>query len=163
MNLKNIAYINVKNEANENDPSKWANQTSREPFSPIYGELELAPNKFLSVQADAEWSPYGNEVLSQNAALTIIDRRGDSAFVEHRFKNESRESIYTNLLLHLSDRISAYADYERNLHDGERIKLGLGLFYQSQCWSIDLQFTDEVGDRKYAFKVNLFGLGGFGK
>jgi len=150
------------NESNEDDPAKWANQTTREPFSPVYGEIELAPSRFFSLQADAQWCPYESKFQSRNASLIITDSRGDRAFVEHRFTRDSSESIYSNFLLHVSDRLRVHADYERNLHDGRNIKLGLGLLYQSQCWSIDLRYTDEIGDRKYAFVVNLFGLGGFG-
>ena len=150
------------NEARENDPSKWSDPTRRKPFSPVYGELELHPAGVLSLQADGQWSPYGNTLQSHNAALTLTDDRGDSAFLEHRFVKDSSESIYTNLLVRLSDRTAAYGDYERNLHDDERIKLGIGLLVEFQCWSIDLHFTDEADDRRYAVKVNLQGLGGIG-
>jgi LPS-assembly protein len=147
-------------EAREDDPAKWANKTSREPFLPLYGEIELIPAYFLSLRADAQWSYYGAGFLSENIALTATDGRGDRAFVEHRFSRDSVDSIYANLLYHISGRVSASAEYERNLLSGERIRLGFGLGYTASCWSVDFRFLEETGDRKFLFRVNLSGLGG---
>ncbi|MFC1886047.1 LPS-assembly protein LptD [Thermodesulfobacteriota bacterium] len=154
-------YYNI-NEARENDRSKLANPNRREPFSPVYGELQLSPKRFITIQADAEWSLYEREFNSKNASFTLTDQRGDKAFVEYRYKNDTSESIYTHLLLQFSDRISTYVDYERSFFDNKRIKFGLGLTYNSQCWSVDIQYADELDDRSYMFKVNFFGLGGIG-
>ena len=142
------------NKANEHDP---------EPFSSIYGELELVPGKYFSMQADAEWSQYESTLLSHNAAINIWDKRGDKIFVEHRYTRDSSESIYTDFLLKISHRISVYADYERNIYDSKDIRTGLGFLYKAQCWSLDLSYTEEENERRYAFMVNLYGLGGLGK
>ncbi len=147
------------NKANEDDP---------EPFSPIKGELGIEPIEYLSMNADAEWSKYEDQFQSHNIAVNISDKRGDKLSVEHRYKRDSItwsktiESVYTDFLLKISDRLSAYTDYEYNILEEKEIKFGLGLLYQSQCWSIELSFTDEEDDRRYALMVNLYGLGGFG-
>ena len=142
------------NKAKKHDP---------EPFSLVNGELELVPGRYFSIDADATWSQYESDFLSHNVAVTISDNREDRLFVEHRYTRDSVESIYTNLLLKISDRLSVYTDYERNLHDGKDIRTGAGFLYETQCWSIDCSYEDEDGDRRYAFMVNLYGLGEFGK
>ncbi len=141
------------NKANEDDP---------EPFSLIKGELGIEPVEYLSMNADAEWSQYEDEFQSNNVAVKISDKRGDKLSVERRYTRDSIYSIYTDLLLKISDRLSAYTDYEYNILDDERIRFGLGFLYQAQCWSIELSYTVEENDRRYALMINLFGFGGFG-
>jgi len=92
----------------------------------------------------------------------VSDTRGDRLFVEYRNEKNDSESAYTNLLVTLSDRLRAYMDYEQNLQNSTRIQSGIGLRYQSQCWSVDIRYIDEVDDRLYVFLINLTGLGGFG-
>jgi LPS-assembly protein len=140
------------NKAKEDDP---------EPFSTIYGEIEIVPVKYFSIDADAQWSHYDNRFRSRNVALNLWDKRGDKLFVEHRYTIDSSESIYTDLLLKVSDRLSAYAEYERNIFEGEDIKYGVGFLYETQCWSLDLRYIDEENDRKFVFMIDLFGIGRF--
>ncbi len=142
------------NKAKENDP---------EPFSSVNGELEFVPGRYFSIDADATWSPYETDFLSHNIAVTILDNREDRLLVEYRYTRDLVESIYTNLLLKISDGLSVYTDYERNMYDGKNIRTGAGFLYKAQCWSIDCSYEDEGGDRQYTFMVNLYGLGEFGK
>jgi len=155
------------NEAGETDPLKWANKETKQPFSPIKGTLELVPVRYFLMDADAEWSQYDNEIISHNVAARLFDKRGDSLFVEHRYERDSsesiqdgKESIYTKCILTISDRISTYGEYERNIYYNEDIKKGAGFLYKSQCWSIEAIYTDEAGEQKCLFLVNLHGLGG---
>ena len=136
-----------------------AQEDDPEPFSPVYGELQLAPGRYLSMQADATWSQYENDFISHNVAANIRDKRGDRLFAEHRYERDSSRSIYYHLLLRVSGGLSAYTEHERNLHDEKDIKQGIGLLYKAQCWSIELSYTDEENDRRYAFMINLYGLG----
>lgn len=134
-----------------------------EPFSCVYAEIEATPSRYFSIRADAEWSQYENDFQSYNTAVSISDKRGDKVFVEHRYAQDSSESIYMNVLIGLSDNLSIRSAYERNIHDSQDIKTNFGFLYKSQCWSIDYSYTDEDDDRKHALIVNLYGLGEFGK
>jgi LPS-assembly protein len=133
-----------------------------EPFSPIYAELELIPGKYFSIDADAQWSHYDNEFRSHNIELNVWDHRGDKLFVEYRYTRDNSESISTDLLLKLSDRLSAYSEYERDIFGGQVIQYGLGFLYESQCWSLDLHFIKDQNDYKYQFMIKLHGLGEIG-
>jgi LPS-assembly protein len=150
------------NEAKEDNPENWVNKEEKRPFSPIYGELELIPGNYFSMHADAQWCQYESDFLSHNVAVNVSDKRKDRIFVEHRYTRNSSQSIYTDLLLKISDRLNAYSNYERNLYDRKRIKSSLGFLYKAQCWSIDVSYTHEGDDRRYSFLINLFGLGGLG-
>ena len=137
-------------------------QIDPKPWVPLYGEIQLEPYRFLGFQADAEWSYDDSAFKSRNVGTMISDIRGDRVFAEYRYENKEIESVYTNLLVALTDRIQAYTDYEQNVRDSTRIQSGVGMRYQSQCWSVDVRYIDEVDDRKYIFLINLSGLGGFG-
>jgi LPS-assembly protein len=154
------------NEAKEDTPSQWANQKEKRPFSTIYGEIEIDPVQYVSVQADATWCQYDSLVKSRNIAATLSDKRGDRLFVEHRYTQDSQdpsESIYTDISMVVSEQLKVYADYERDLYGTQDIKKGLGFLYKTQCWSIDFSYTHEDNDRKYAFIINLYGIGEFGR
>ncbi|OQY59310.1 MAG: hypothetical protein B6245_07375 [Desulfobacteraceae bacterium 4572_88] len=149
-------------EADESDPAKWRNPGKKRPFLPTYGEVELIPARFLSLWADAEWDHYEGAFRSCNIAADLSDNRGDRLFVEHRYEQDLRESLYTELTVRFSDALSAYADYERNLHDGKEIRRRMGMSYAAQCWSADFRHSYETGDHRYAFMINLYGLGSIG-
>ncbi|MCD6185863.1 MAG: LPS-assembly protein LptD [Deltaproteobacteria bacterium] len=150
-------------EEREDDSARWANGENRRPFSPIYAELEFNPDKYLSIQADSELSPYDGAFESFNIDTNISDIRGDSLFCEYRYSQDYSESFYINFYINLSDRFSVYLENEQNLKDQEDIKSGLGFMYTSQCWAVHFGFTDDDGDLEYALMFDLYGLGGIGK
>ena len=158
------------NEASEKDPSKWKNGTTQEPFSPVYGKLEITPEAYYVLTADGEWSVYGEGLIARNLAVSLSDQRGDQLFVEHRFQkdidqvdqNTEVESIFSSLLLKISDRLSATGEYERDIYDQNDLLISLGTLYQSQCWSLRLKYTHEGDEQKYAFMIGLQGLGDMG-
>ena len=141
------------NKEKDNDP---------EPFSPIYAELEVIPGRYFSIDADAEWSHYDNEFRSHNIELNLWDNRGDKLFLEYRYTIHESESIYTDFLLKLSDRLSAYAEYERDIFNGRVIEYGLGFLYERQCWSLNFNLIKDENDYKYQFMIKLFGIGEIG-
>jgi len=149
-------------EAREDDPQKWENQTDQRPFSPVKGELEFYPAKYLSFKGDAQWCSYDDEFPSYNAKMSLSDNRGDRLFVEYRYTRDFIKSITTDLSLKITDYLTAYGGYERNILDDKRIKTSVGIKYQAQCWSVGISCTDEPDDRKYEFSINLYGLGEVG-
>ncbi len=139
-----------------------AEQPDPKPWVPLYAEIQFEPYRYLAFQADAEWSYDDNAFRSRNFGAMLSDIRQDRLFVEYRYQENDSESAYANLMLTLNDRLKTYMDYEQNLRDNTRIQSGIGLRYQSQCWSVDVRYVDQVSDRQYVFLINLVGLGGFG-
>jgi len=150
------------NEAKEDNPANRGDKNQKMPFSPVYGEIELLPGRYLSLEADATRSLYESFYRSHNVAISISDNRGDKLFVEHRYSHDSSESIYTDLSLRITDGLTGYAEHERNLYDGRDITKSVGFFYEKQCWALDFFYQDEHNDRRYAFIVYLYGLGKHG-
>ncbi len=141
-----------------------ADETGKEkrPFSPIYGEIDLVPGRFVSLEADAEWCVYENDFQSRNVSINLWDERGDRLSVAHRYAQDAHESVYADIMVKLSDSISAYADYERNIYDKKELRNSLGFLYDAQCWSAELRHINEADEHKYAFMINLYGLGEIG-
>ena len=134
---------------------------NREPFSPIYAELNFSPVSYLSFRGDASRSPYKNYFNTHNVSVWLNDNRGDRLFLEHRYTHKSSESIYVDLRVKITERLSTYTQYEKNLFDDEAIRTGLGLLYQTPCWSLKCDYTKEEDDQQFAFMINLVGLGEF--
>ncbi len=156
-------------EEKEDEPSKWLNGRNQRPFSPIFGRIELNPFKYLHIEADANWSTYESAFETSGIKSSISDKRGDSFFLEYRYNrnfldyNETIESIYSNVLLNIWENLSLYAEIERDIRNNEDIESGVGFLYTSQCWAVNFGFSNDDGDMEYAFMVELYGLGGFGK
>ncbi|MEE8400374.1 MAG: LPS assembly protein LptD [Desulfobacterales bacterium] len=136
-----------------------ADDPGSEPFSPIRARLEIRPLDHLAVDIESQWSPYGSGFVSHSASLALHDERGDRLFVEYRFEADIMESVYGDFKMTLTDRLSAYGDYERNLHDKKRIRQGLGLLYEERCWSLDVRYSEEANDRRVGLVIHLYGLG----
>jgi len=150
------------NEANDKDKEE------KKPFSNIKAELDFEPTKFLYLEADTTWSPYEGDLLSSRVELNLSDKRGDELFLRHRYTRDSRkdrkdgrESIYAKLLFNLTNRISTFFEYERNLYEDEDFLKGFGLLYNAQCWGVIFRYTDRADNQTYSISINLLGLGGF--
>jgi LPS-assembly protein len=134
-----------------------------EPFSPIFARLDLTAGRLLSLRADAQWSTYDSNFLTHNIALRAADKRGDRIFLQHRYAKDLQETFYADAIINLHERIAMFTEYERNIKDGNTLLYGFGFLYMASCWSLDIGYADEEGDKKYAFMVNLYGLGGLGQ
>jgi LPS-assembly protein len=132
------------------------------PFSDIYGELELALSRYLALDADASYDPYGSRFSSHNVGATINDNRGDQLTVEHRYTLDLNESIRSTASFRMTDRLTLKGEYERNILDEKDIVKGAGFIYTAQCWSVGVRYAVEGQDKRFGFLINLAGLGGVG-
>lgn len=130
------------------------------PFSPFYSEIRLTPVDFFSLQADAEWDAYEGDFLNRNLAVDLTDARGDQLFAEHRYTRGVSETLYARVSAPVAAGVAVFAEHERDMDEDETLKTGLGLAYEGQCWAAGFRYSDEEGDRSYAFSVELKGLGG---
>jgi LPS-assembly protein len=145
-------------------------ENSNRSFSPILARLDITPVKYIRADAEAKWSVYDNELLSQNFQATLWDHRGDELYVDYRYAKKSKEtenidtiqSISGKLKMQLTDRLSILLDHKHNIEKSLRIRTGAGFSYQASCWSFDFKYTNEPNDQIFEFKINLFGLGEVG-
>ncbi len=141
------------NKENSDDPR---------PFSDISFDSEFYPSDYISINADAEWSPYDNEFTSCNTGVSLKDTRGDSIYGEYRYTRSITESIYTRLDVILTQSLNAWISYEKNILDNTRIETMTGFVFHRKCWSLEITYDDKPNNKSFAFMVTLSGLGGFG-
>ena len=169
-------------EAREDDPLKWNSPDERQPFSPTYGELTVTPGKYFNIKGDISWDFYENRVQTHNLGVNLWDIRNDTLYIAHRYKRKpkdidiadldpvfgsyedvvSYESLFADVNVRVTDKIFARSQIERNLDSNETIWLLFGIRYETQCWSADINYIDDGTDQKYAFYINLYGLGKIG-
>lgn len=147
------------NEEKETDPAKWRNGESKEEFYPLEFELDITPDRYFNLDSDWKWSKYEKGITTANIKLSVHDDRGDSLGVEYRYTRDAIESLITSVSAKLTNAVSVYADREYDMILNEPIETNTGIKYNSQCWSIDILYTDKPEERKYTFTFNLLGLG----
>lgn len=139
------------------------------PFSTIYAKLEFSPQDSFSLDADADWSVYDGQFKTGNLSLNLKDRRNDQLKIEYRFaertsrsKDNTKESFYATAGLNLTNQLSIFGSWERDLYTDIELEYGGGFLYASQCWSLEASHTVEERDHRYFFTINLYGLGKIG-
>jgi len=133
-----------------------------EPFSDIFGELDIDIGSDFRLDADASFDVYDNHFSSHNVAAILTDGRGDRLWIEHRYERDASESIHGTLAIKLTNRLNVRGEYERDLLAENDILKGAGVLYTSQCWALDFFYKIEDDDHSVSLNVNLMGLGGFG-
>jgi LPS-assembly protein len=139
------------------------------PFSDISAELDFTPGQYVSLDADAAWSPYDSEFTSHNVLLSLWDARGDRLNVDYRYARkpddtaqDTIKSISLSGQMVLNNRWLARGSYEYNFYTNETIASQIGLSYQSQCWAVDLDYRTEEDDHSISAMLTLLGLGSVG-
>jgi LPS-assembly protein len=156
------------NEASEDDPTKFRNKKTREPFEPLYGEIEFLPYHYISFKSDGKWSYYDSRMTQANVSMTLQDQRKDKIIFERRYTRDtvtpsnSVNSLRSYLYLNLNDHFSLYGLNDRDILKHEDIKTSAGVIYNSQCWGLEFDYTHAPGDRRYMMIFSLKGLGDFG-
>jgi LPS-assembly protein len=160
---REVGYVELS-QSYDRVPPLEENGQERDHLSPLKLEIEFSPTDAFRLTADAQRSLHSGHYDSHNIAVQIADGRGDELFVQHRYTYDVSESIFTQLLVPLTDHLTTYSEWERNLDLPLTIEFGAGLLYTRQCWALDLGYlySEDIG-KQFAFMVHLNGLGGFGR
>ncbi len=148
---------------------------SSRPFSPIRAQLELYPRKYLSLKAEAAYDTYEMSFRKRDLRATLTSPRGDELTVDYRYDkrkfdfsgserlDKNVQSIMAGAKIKLPFNFMVYGSTEYNLQTERRLESIIGLTYDAQCWSLDVNYTDaENNDKAIGFRVTLNGLGGYG-
>jgi LPS-assembly protein len=166
MRLKFEQSYNIRNARSDN---------RNRPFSPIRAELEFNPRRYLSLKAETAYDVYDTRFVKRDLLLKLESPRGDELKIDYRydkrpfdFTGEERldkhvQSITAGAKLKLPYHLTTYGATEYDLQDNQRIESTVGVLYEAQCWSLDINFNDTENDgRAIAFQISLKGLGGLG-
>ena len=142
--------------------SNLAEGENREPFSPIIAELDVFLTPYVVFASDATWDVYRNRFDTGTAAIRVVDTRNDKFNVEYVYTRRQTESIYADMMVQINSSFAVGAEYEYNIFDDKRLKTGILLSYNAQCWSTELKYTDEPSEQRVEIQFNLTGLSDFG-
>jgi LPS-assembly protein len=156
-------------EAREDDPLEWNNGETQEPFSPIFARLDITPEEYFRLSAQADWSIYDRETVNRSLAAILSDLRGNRLAIAHQFSRETDsesqdgvDSFVADGTLRVTRPLSLTARYERDLYTDKDLETSFGILYASQCWSLKLNYTKDVDEIIYSFEIALNGLGSIG-
>ncbi len=128
-------------------------------LEPLYMELDMMPTDFVTLGTETTWNHDKGKLASNNIFGRWNDSRGDRFCLEHRYTRNQSQSIYFDGVYALTDALSLYGEYERNLEENRDVSKTFGGFYRAQCWLVDIGVSHEDNDRKIGFMIHLNGLG----
>jgi LPS-assembly protein len=129
------------------------------PFGDVALELDLAPNRFLSLAARNIYNVNLGDWKQSNYDLTVSDRRGDSISAGYRYTRDTLEEINLSLKAALLSSLDLVFVLKRNQLDSKTIEATYGVKYRKQCWDIEFNWSDRDNDRTFMVYVSLSGLG----
>jgi LPS-assembly protein len=150
------------------DINRYNNDADR-PFSDLTSELDIHPGQYIRLHADTRWRPYDGEFYAYNLALQLWSTRGDRIVLDYRFTRADEDyravkSINTAAVWQATQRWQLRGRYERNLEVNQLLETGIGVSYMTQCWGVDFDYMiDAENNSSFSARVNLAGLGGFGR
>ncbi|MBN2255303.1 MAG: LPS-assembly protein LptD [Deltaproteobacteria bacterium] len=143
--------------------STTAGTRDRRPFGPVDMELNVDPFKYLSFYADASFDVNAGEWKETNYDATVSDWRGDSLTLEYRYTQKTLEEINLNLKACITDALQFNYMLRKNEFDKKVLETLYSIDYTSQCWAVQLTYTDTPDDRKFMIIMSLYGLGKVGR
>ena len=136
----------------------------REPFEPLYAELNVRPFRGFSLFAETGWDYYDRKITFADVAVDLtVDRSGgrkDRFRADYLYgKEEDHESLLMWFDVNLVYGLSAGSSYERALNVKENISTKFWVQYLRQCWGLKLIVKDEDEDTSVMLEFQLIGLG----
>ena len=130
------------------------------PFMPIDLELDINPYQYLGF---ANKSAYDVNTMSWaqiQQDIALKDTRGDSLAFVYRYTKDSVESYGIVGRIRATKSVDIFGGLRENLFDRTTLEKTIGLEFRSQCWAVEVSYSDLVSDRTF---MVLFSLSGFGR
>jgi LPS-assembly protein len=129
------------------------------PFGDVQIELDVTPLDFFSFSARNLYNVDRESWDQANYNLSLKDHRGDTLSAGYSYTVDTVEEVDLSLTSALRNDLFATLILRQNLKDQLSIEHTYKLRYQKQCWSVEVSYSETVGDRSYNVLVSLYGLG----
>jgi LPS-assembly protein len=134
----------------------------RRPFSNVTGEIEILPLPYLTFRSAFGWSPYSGKFDSQSYNLTVLDKKGNRAYLEYLSSSgDQYRQVNANLSWKINPVWSTTFLTRYSLDQNKNFETSIGVAYTQQCWGVKLVYTDTPNDQKIVLSVSLKGIGEF--
>ncbi len=144
------------------DGTPFTTTTTAQPFSSVFGELEISPNPNLTLRSSVGWSPYTGRMDSQNYGLTLLDKKGNRAYLEYwSTSGDQFRQVNANLFWKINPIWSVSFMTRYSLDQNKNFETTVSAGYTQQCWGIKILYSNTLDDQKLILSVTLKGLGEF--
>ena len=130
------------------------------PFMPIDLEADINPYNYLSFTTRASYDVNTTSWARLNQDIGLNDTRGDSLAFVYRYTKNSLESAGLAGRIRATNFLDVFGVLRENLFDRATLEKTIGLEFRSQCWGVQVSYSDLVNDRTFTV---LFSLTGFGR
>jgi LPS-assembly protein len=130
------------------------------PFRPVDMEIDINPLKYLSFMTRAAYDVNTTSWAQINQDIALSDTRGDSLSFVYRYTKDSVESVGVFGRARVTNSLDLFAGFRQDEFSNSNLEKTVGFEYRSQCWGVEVSYSDLVDDR--SFKI-LFSLTGFGR
>jgi LPS-assembly protein len=134
----------------------------RETFSPLALEIDINPNPYLgfTTRSSYDFNTMSWAILNQDIALK--DARGDSLAFVYRYTKNSVESAGIIGRFRVTNSLDVFAGLREDLFTRTSLQKTIGFEYRSQCWGVEVSYSDLVDDRQFTILFSLIGFGRVG-
>jgi LPS-assembly protein len=134
--------------------------SSRQPFSPFYADLRLAPTRYTNFEATVGYDfDGGREGLADVRALGSLAVGGNELSFDYNYRdglvNYLAGTVTTELLK------PVYLSYRNriDLEAGTQLEQVFAVEFRHQCWSLILTYKDRLADQEFMVNFAFSGLG----
>jgi LPS-assembly protein len=130
------------------------------PFRPVDMEIDINPYKYLTFMTRTAYDVNTTSWAQINQDIALSDTRGDSLAFIYRYTKDSIESVGIFGRARVTNSLDLFAGFRQDEFSNSTLEKTVGFEYRSQCWGVEVSYSDLVDDR--SFKI-LFSLTGFGR
>jgi lipopolysaccharide assembly outer membrane protein LptD (OstA) len=123
-------------------------------------EIDINPLKYLSFMTRTSYDVNTTSWAQINQDIALSDTRGDSLSLVYRYTKDSIESVGILGRARVTNSLDLFAGFRQDEFSNSTLEKTVGLEYRSQCWGVEVSYSDLVDDRSFTI---LFSLTGFGR
>jgi len=145
------------------DDGTDSSEAEKTRFSPLNVLLDVYPGKYLTLTYDTQIATEEGNVNRHDLYATLDSGTGYFVRAGYQFY---RDTVIDELIMESGVKLlssiylTTYHDY--SFDKQELFKQAYGLKYQHGCWGLGLSYQKEGEDNRFAFYIDLLGLGHFG-
>ena len=114
---------------------------------PLDIELDINPYQYLGFANRSSYDFNTTSWSQINQDISLKDTRGDSLAFVYRYTKNSVESAGIIGRIRATNSLDVFGGLRENLFDRTTLEKTIGLEFRSQCWGVEVSYSDLVSDR----------------
>lgn len=126
--------------------------------------LDVMPHKYVTLSYDTNLYSSAGSSTYHDIFMTLNSGKGHMARLDYQYRSDlDVNEVIGTVIVKLTTNLYATSYHDYSLEQGILYKQGYGIKYLHGCWGIGVAFERERDDNRFAFSLDLLGLGGYGK